>query len=72
MNENDLIAEYIKKRYPEILQTMDFAVFKLGKAISKVITDCFDPIKNLVQQIINTVPGQLVNAEAKQDAKEEA
>lgn len=70
MNENDLIAEYIKERYPEILQTMDFTVFKVGKAISKVINDCFDPIKNLVQQIMDADPGQLVNAEAKQEEKQ--
>ena len=70
MNENDLIAEYIKERYPEILQTMDFTVFKFRKTISKVITDCFEPIKNLVQQIINTDPGQLVNTEAKQEDKQ--
>ena len=70
MNENDLIAEYIKERYPEILQTMDFAFFKLGKVISKVINDCFDPIKNLVQQIIDTDPGQLVNTETKQEEKQ--
>ena len=70
MNENDLIAEYVKENYPELLQTMDFAVFKLGKTISKVISDCFDPIKNLVQQIMYEDPGRLVNEEAKQEEKQ--
>lgn len=70
MNENDLIAEYVKERHPEILQTIDFAVFKLGKVISKAINDCFDPIKNLVQQIMDADPGQQVNTEAKQEGKQ--
>lgn len=70
MNENDLIAEYVKENYPELLQTMDFAVFKLGKTISNVISDCFDPIKNLVQQIMYEDPGRLINEEAKQEGKQ--
>lgn len=44
MRENDLIAEYVKENYPEILTTFDFACFKLrvtcqefGKAIAEEI-----------------------------------
>ena len=44
MRENDLIAEYVKENYPEILGTFDFAMFKLraacrecGKAIAEEI-----------------------------------
>lgn len=27
MTENDIIAEYVKRKYPEILTTVDFAAF---------------------------------------------
>ena len=29
MSENDVIAEYVKERYPWILDTIDFAIYKL-------------------------------------------
>lgn len=29
MSENDVIAEYVKEQYPWILDTIDFAVYKL-------------------------------------------
>lgn len=36
MNENDLIAEYVKERYPYLLNTIDFAVYRFGKAAQKM------------------------------------
>ena len=54
MNENDLIAEYVKENYPEILETYDFVSFKLIKAakeLEKIITqkcnDLFDQTKSI-------------------------
>ena len=35
MTENDYIAEYVKERCPEVIQTVDFAFWKLGKSISE-------------------------------------
>lgn len=32
MNENEIIAEYIKERYPELLETFDFTAYKLNAA----------------------------------------
>lgn len=35
MTENDYIAEYVKERCPEVIQTVDFAFWKLEKSISE-------------------------------------
>ncbi len=35
MTENDYIAEYVKERCPEIIQTVDFSFWKLGRSISE-------------------------------------
>lgn len=45
--ENDLIAEYIKENYPELLQTMDFAVFKLTAACRKLANDFLESFKQI-------------------------
>lgn len=47
MNENDLIAEYVKERYPEILQTMDFAVFKLSACCRRIANEIIESLKNI-------------------------
>ncbi len=41
MTKNDIIAEYVKKRCPEILETTDFKFFNLGMT-SKNLTESFD------------------------------
>lgn len=41
MTENDIIAEYVKRKYPEILTSIDFAAFHVGmtcKSFSDVIS----------------------------------
>lgn len=32
MSENDFIADYVKAHYPEILETVDFKLYKLSYA----------------------------------------
>ena len=32
MSDNDVIAEYVKAHYPEILKTIDFNLYKLSYA----------------------------------------
>ena len=32
MSDNDVIAEYVKAHYPEILETIDFNLYKLSYA----------------------------------------
>ena len=39
MNENDLIAEFIKEKYPELLKTYEFAYFRMEKAAEKLVND---------------------------------
>lgn len=34
MTENDIIAEYVKRKYPEILTSIDFAAFHIGMVCS--------------------------------------
>ena len=29
-NDNEIIAAYVKERYPEMLRTTDFALYKMG------------------------------------------
>lgn len=42
MSENDYIAEYIKEKYPEFIDTFDFSCWKLVK----VFGEMFEAIKN--------------------------
>lgn len=34
MSENDYIAEYVRERRPEILSSVDFIFWKMGRIIS--------------------------------------
>ena len=47
MNENDYIAEYVKERHPEIVESFDFAMWKLVKVAIKMRDDFFEAIKNI-------------------------
>ena len=38
MSENDYIAEFIKDKYPEIIQSADFALWKIGKILDDSIS----------------------------------
>ena len=44
MRRNDIIAEYIEKRYPHMLKTADFTIFRLG-----VI--CRETSKNIAESV---------------------
>lgn len=47
MNENDIIAEYVKSKFPNILSTADFALFKLGKTLSRFVQSAYEPVAEL-------------------------
>lgn len=47
MNENDLIAEYVKEQYPELLNTFEFAIFRLRKAAEKMANDFKETLKSI-------------------------
>ena len=44
MSENDYIAEYIKERYPEILETCEFASWKLNAALKELAREAAEGI----------------------------
>ena len=47
MEENDVIAEYIKAKYPELLTSIDFAFFKIGmicRGFVNAVTESFKDI----------------------------
>ena len=33
MSENDIIAEYVKEQFPELLHTFNFAMWRMGKIL---------------------------------------
>lgn len=45
MSENDIIAMYITEKYPELLKTADFAIFKLGKQITEFVDSAVSAFK---------------------------
>ncbi len=45
MTENDYIAEYVKERCPELLNTMDYNLWKLGKAVSGAVQTLVEGFK---------------------------
>ena len=47
MNENDIIAEYIKEKYPELLNTTDFALYKFYCACRKVVDELKKTFRNI-------------------------
>lgn len=61
MSKNDIIAEYVKQNYPEILSTTDFAVFSFQMAVrdftktfSKAIKQVnFEKVKEIRDQYRN-------------------
>lgn len=56
MNENDIIAEYVKERFPEILETFDFAAYRLGvswKKFGKELEKESEKIPRFLQKVFN-------------------
>ena len=47
MNKNDIIAEYIKERYPELLNTTDFALYKFSCACRKIVDGLKEAFGNI-------------------------
>jgi len=45
MSENDIIAEYVKREFPEILKTFSFASFRLRIACRNFADSCIEAIK---------------------------
>jgi hypothetical protein len=47
MTDNDYIAEYVKERCPELLDTVDFNLWKLRMASNETIDELCDHLSNL-------------------------
>ena len=47
MSKNDIIAEYVKQNYPEILTTTDFAIF----SFHMVVTDFAKTFSKVIKQV---------------------
>lgn len=47
MSENDYIAEYVKENHPEILESLDFALWKMTRIVIKLRDDLVTAIKNI-------------------------
>lgn len=47
MTENDYIAEYVKERCPELLNTMDFSLWKFRKASDEATDELCNHLSNL-------------------------
>jgi len=45
MTDNDYIAEYVKERCPELLNTTDYSLWKLGKAVSEAVQTLVEGFK---------------------------
>lgn len=39
MSENDIIAEFIKSKYPELISGLDFTFYKIGKIAGEAIKE---------------------------------
>lgn len=47
MIKNDIIAEYVKQNYPEILATTDFAIFSFRMAVTDFTRTFSEAIKKV-------------------------
>lgn len=47
MTENDYIAEYIKEKRPEIISSLDFMFWKIGKSVEVAVNGIASGLKNV-------------------------
>ena len=55
MSENDYIAEYVKERCPELLDTMDFNLWKLRKTSDETINELCDNLSKTWGKLNKTI-----------------
>ena len=59
MNENDLIAKYVKEKCPEILDTQEFALFKAKKIMIETAKQNVEKLNELVIEIHDKLKPQI-------------
>ena len=47
MSENDIIAQYVREKYPEILTSVDFELYKFFLAWRNMVNDLKEAFKNI-------------------------
>ena len=47
MSENEIIAQYVKERFPELSNSTDFALYKLGLSFREIVDDFKEAVKNI-------------------------
>lgn len=47
MSENDIIAQYVREKYPEILTSVDFGLYKFSLACRNMANDLKEAFKNI-------------------------
>ena len=47
MRDNDIIAEYVRTRLPDILKTTDFALYRLGVALNDAADSFLNGFKSI-------------------------
>lgn len=47
MSNNDIIAEYVKEKYPELLTGADFAIYKTGVVLREIVNNCAESLKKI-------------------------
>ena len=57
MNENDIIAEFVKEKYPELSETFDFGMFRMRKAVEEM-RDIF--LKNIKEIDFSVIAKEIV------------
>lgn len=50
MTENDYIAEYVKERYPQLLN-IDFAMWKAGRTVGEAMRSVGEAIAEIMEQM---------------------
>ena len=47
MSENDIIAQYVREKYPEILTSVDFGLYKFSLTWRNMVNDLKEAFKNI-------------------------
>lgn len=59
MNENDLIAEYVKEKCPEILDTTGFAAFKAKKIMIETAKPYVEKLNEMISELYDKLKPQI-------------
>ena len=71
MSENDYIAEYIKEKYPRLLG-VEFAFWKVGRAIQTMAQDIVEVFKNMTPEEREEAFREAADEEEEEKAGEES